>query len=63
MFKLHTIVLTLHASRIMLNILQARIQQYVNQEFPDVYPGLKKPRATRDQIINIRWFIEKPRDF
>ena len=63
MLKLPTIVLTLHASEIMLKILQARIQQYVNWEFPDVQAGFRKGRGIRDQIINIRWIIEKAKEF
>ena len=47
----------------MLKILQARLQQYVNHELPDVQAGLKKGRGTRDQIANIRWIIEKAREF
>ena len=47
----------------MLKILQARLQQYMNREFPDVQPGLRKARGTRDQIANIRWIIEKAREF
>ena len=47
----------------MLKILHARIQQYVNQELPDVQAGFRKGRGTRDQIANIRWFIEKARKF
>ena len=47
----------------MLNILQARLQQYVNHEFPDVQAGFGKGRGTRDQIANIRWIIEKAREF
>ena len=47
----------------MLKILQARLQQYVNQEFPDVHAGFRKGRAIRDQIANIRWIIEKAREF
>ena len=50
----HT-TLILHASKIMLKILQARLQQYVNQEFPDVQAGFTKGKGTRDQIANIRW--------
>ena len=49
------------ASKVMLKILQARLQQYVNHERPDVQAGFRKGRGTRDQIANIRWFIEKPR--
>ena len=63
MLKLPTIVLTLHASEIMLKILQARTQQYVNHEFPDVQAGFKKHRGTREQIINIHWIIEKAKEF
>ena len=47
----------------MLKILQARLQQYVNREFPDVQAGFTKGRGTRDQIANIRWIIEKAREF
>ena len=47
----------------MLKILQARLQQYVNYELPDVQAGLRKSRGTRDQIVNIRWIIEKAREF
>ena len=47
----------------MLKILQARLQQYVNHELPNVQAGFRKSRGTRDQIANIRWIIEKPRDF
>ena len=48
-----------HASKVMLNILQARLQQYMNRELPDVQAGFRKDRRTRDQIANIRWIIEK----
>ena len=48
-----------HASEVMLKILQARLQQYVNRELPDVQAGFRKGRGTRDQITNIRWIIEK----
>ena len=47
----------------MLKLLQARLQQYVNRELPDVQSGLRKGRGTRDQIANIRWIIEKAREF
>ena len=57
----HTISLILHASRVMLKILQARLQQYVNQELPDVQAGFRKGRGTRDQIANICWIIKKAR--
>ena len=52
-----------HASKVMLKILQARLQQYVNHELPDVQAGFRKSRGTRDQIANIRWIIEKARKF
>ena len=52
-----------HASKTMLKILQARLQQYVNRELPDVQAGFRKGRGTRDQIANIRWIIEKAREF
>ena len=52
-----------HASRVMLKILQARLQQYMNQELPDVQDGFRKGRGTRDQIANISWIIEKAREF
>ena len=59
----HTIALISHASKVMLKILQARLQQYVNRELPDVQVGSRKCRGTRDQIANIRWIIEKARKF
>ena len=52
-----------HASKIMLKILHARLQHYVNQELPEVQVGLRKGRGTRDQIANIHWIIEKAREF
>ena len=52
-----------HASKVMLKILQARLQQYVNRELPDVQAGFRKGRRTRDQIANICWMIEKAREF
>ena len=55
----HTIVLISHASKVMLKILQARLQQYMNQELPDVQAGFRKGRGTRDQIANIHWIIKK----
>ena len=58
-----TIALISHASKVMLNILQARLQQYVNHELPDVQAGFTKGRGTRDQIANIRWIIKKAREF
>ena len=64
MLKLpHTIALISHASIVTLNILQARLQQYVNRELPDVQAGFIKGRRTRDQIANIRWIMEKAREF
>ena len=54
-----TIALISHASRIMLKILQARLQQYVNHELPDTQAGFTKGRGTREQIANIRWIIKK----
>ena len=59
----HTIALISHTSKVMLKILQARLQQYVNCELPDVQDGFRKGRGTRDQIANIHWFIEKAREF
>ena len=58
-----TIALILRASKVMLRILQARFQQYVKHELPDVQAGFRKGRGTRDQIVNIRWIIEKAREF
>ena len=58
-----TIALISHASKVMLKILQARLQQYVNRELPDVQGGFRKGRGTRVQIANIRWIIEKAREF
>ena len=52
-----------HTSKAMLKILQARLQQYVNRELPDVQAGFRKGRGTRDQIANIHWIIEKAREF
>ena len=59
----HTIALVSHASKVMLKILQARLQQYVNRELPDVQAGFRKGRRTRDQIANIHWIIKKAREF
>ena len=59
----HTIALTSHASKQMLKILQARLQQYMNCEFADVQAGFRKDRGTRNQIINIHWIIIKAREF
>ena len=58
----HTIALISHASKVMLKILQARLQQYVNHELPDVQAGFRKGRRTRDQIANIHWITEKARE-
>ena len=57
-----TIALISHASKVMLKILQARLQQYVNHELPDVQIGFRKGRGTRDQMANICWIIEKARE-
>ena len=54
---------SVHASEVMLKILQARLQQNVNHELPDVQAGFRKGTGTRDQIANIRWIIEKAREF
>ena len=59
----HTIALISHASKVMLKILQAKLQQYVNWELPDVQAGFRKGRGTRDQIANICWITEKGREF
>ena len=61
--KLCTIALISHASKVMLKILQARLQQYVNHEIPDVQVGFRKGRGTRGQIGNICWIIKKARKF
>ena len=58
-----TIALISHASKGMFKILQARLQQYVNQELPDVQAGFRKGRGTRDQFANIHWITEKAREF
>ena len=58
-----TIVLISHTSKVMLKILQARLQQYMNQELPDVQAGFWRGRGTRDQIVNIHWLMEKAREF
>ena len=59
----HTIALVSHASKAILKILQARLQQYVNHELPDVQAGFRKGRGTRVQIANIDWIFEKAREF
>ena len=58
-----TIALISHTSKVMVKILQARLQQYMNHELPDVQAGLRKGRGTRDQIVDIHWIIEKAREF
>ena len=58
-----TVALISHASKIMLKILQARLQQYVNHELPDVQAGFRKGRGNRCQIANILWIMEKAREF
>ena len=58
-----TVALISHTNKVMLKILQARLQQYVNHELPDVQAGFRKGRGTRDQIANIRQIIEKAREF
>ena len=59
----HTIALISHSGKVMLKILQARLQQYVNRELPGVQAGFGKGRGIRDQIANIHWIIEKARAF
>ena len=59
----HTIALISHAGKVLLKILQARLQQYMNRELPDVQAGFRKGRQTRDQIANICWIIEKAKEF
>ena len=59
----HTVALVSHTSKVMLKILQARLQQYVNYELSDVQAGFRKGRGTRDQIVNIHWIIEKAKEF
>ena len=58
-----TVALISHASKVMLKILQTRLQQYMNRELPDVQAGFRKGRGTRDQIANICWIMEKAREF
>ena len=58
-----TFALISHASKVMLKILQARLQQYVNRELPDVQAGFRKGRGTRDLIANIPWIMDKAREF
>ena len=59
---LRCLLLISHASKVMLKILQARLQQYVNRELPDVQVGFRKGRGSRDQIADICWIIEKARE-
>ena len=59
----HTMTLISHTSKVMLKILQARLQQYVKWKLPDVQLGLRKCKGTRDQIANVRWIIERAREF
>ena len=59
----HTTARISHACKVMLKILQARLQQYMNCELPDIQAGFRKGRGTRDQIANIRWIIKKAREF
>ena len=59
MLKHHTIALTSQVRKVMLKILQARLQQYMNRELPDVQAGFRKGKGTRDQITNIKWIIKK----
>ena len=59
----HTVALISRTSKVMLKILQARLQQYVNCELPDAPAGFRKGRGTRDQMANFRWIIKKAREF
>ena len=59
----HTVALISHTSKVMLKILQARLQQHMNHELPDVHTGFRKGRGTRDQIADIHWIMEKARQF
>ena len=61
MHNYHTLALISHTSKVMLKILQDRLQQYMNHELPDVQAAFRKVRGTRDQIANIRWIMEKAR--
>ena len=63
MLKYHTMALISHASEVMFKTLQARLQYYMNSELPDVQAGFRKGRGTKDQTANIRWIIEKAREF
>ena len=59
----HTIALISHTSKVKLKILQAKLQQYMNDELPDIQAGFRKSQGTRDQIANIHWTMEKAREF
>ena len=59
----HTISFILDASKVMLKILQSRLQQYVNQELSDIQAGFRKGRGSRDQVANIRWIMQKAKEF
>ena len=61
--KLRTVALISHTSKVMLKILQARLQQYMNRELPDIQAGFRKGRGTRDQLANLHWIMEKAREF
>ena len=63
MLKHHTVALISHAGKVMLKILQARVQQSVNRELPDVQAGFRKRRGSRDHIATIHWIIKKAREF
>ena len=63
MLNYRTIALISHTSKVVLKILQASLQQYMNHELPDVQAGFRKGRGTRDQIANICWIMEKAREF
>ena len=63
MLKLPYIAFITHTSKVILKILQARLQQYVNHELPDVQAGFRKGKGTREQMANIRWILEKAREF
>ena len=63
MLKLPQIAIISHTSKVMLKILQARVQQYMNHELPDVQAGFRKGRGTRNQIANIHWIIKKAKQF
>jgi len=63
MLNYRIIALISHTTKVMLKILQARLQQYVNCELPNVQAGFRKGRGTRDQIANIHWIIKKAREF